>query len=172
MSNARERVAVAVARGRRRRRMMKTTTTRDDDKWMGGVGRRARDDDAGCVARSEGWLWIPMTIGGSRIAFVGVMRALDAPRGGHGRWAVGDGRGPGGWCPTTYDLRPMYSRPIRREDCRDSRDDGGGRAITVVALSPYRRPITVVGLSPCRRRRRRRRDAREVPTRRRDAPRD
>jgi len=96
----------------------------------------------------------------------------DAPRGGDGRWAVGDGRGPGGWCPTTYDLRPMYSRPIRREDCRDSRDDGGGRAITVVALSPYRRPITVVGLSPCRRRRRRRRDAREVPTRRRDAPRD
>ncbi len=67
---------------------------------------------------------------------------------------MGDGRGPGGWCPTTYDL---FILGPRREDCRDSRDDGGGCAITVVALSPYRRPITVVGLSPCRRRRRRRR---------------
>jgi len=167
VSNARESVAVAVARGRRRRRMMKTTTTRDDDGWMGGVGRRAPDDDAGCVARSEGWLWIPMTIGGSRIAFVGVMRART-----HRAVAMGGGRWEGSRRLVPYDLRPMYSRPIRREDCRDSRDDGGGRAITVVALSPYRRPITVVGLSPCRRRRRRRRDAREVPTRRRDAPRD
>ena len=82
--------------------MMKTTTTRDDDGWMGGVGRRAPDDDAGCVARSEGWLWIPMTIGGSRIAFVGVMRALDAPRGGHGRWAMGGVPAAGALRPTTY----------------------------------------------------------------------
>ena len=106
--------------------------------WMGGVGRRAPDDDAGCVARSEGWLWIPMTIGGSRIAFVGVMRART-----HRAWtAMGGGRWEGSRRLVPYDLRPMYSRPIRREDCRDSRDDGGGRAITVVALSPVRRPIT------------------------------
>jgi len=134
--------------------MMKTSG------WMGGVGRRAPDDDAGCVARSEGWLWIPMTIGGSRIAFVGVMRART-----HRAVAMGGGRWEGSRRLVPYDLRPMYSRPIRREDCRDSRDDGDRacdhRRRPIAVSSPYhrRRPITVSSSSSSSTRRARGSDA-------------
>ena len=106
------------------------------------------------------------TVGLSPIAFVGVMRAR-THRGG-----VGEGRWEGSRRLVPYDLGEAQGWGRDRgvgswELGVGSGDDGGGCAITVVAVSPYRHRRH----HGCRRDATRR-DAREGPSRGRDATRD
>jgi len=132
---------------------------------MGAVmARRARDAGA---TRARVGSWMIMTVGLSPIAFVGVMRAR-THRGG-----VGEGRWEGSRRLVPYDLGEAQGwgrdRGVgSREWGVGSGDDGGGCAITVVAVSPYRHRRH----HGCRRRDATRRDAREGPSRGRDATRD
>jgi len=159
------------ARRRRRRRRTTTTTNDDEDarRWMDGwagavMARRARDAGA---TRARVGAWMITTVGLSPIHRV---RGRDA-REDASRWRR-RGRVPAmGGVPAAGALRPGREAEGRASRTGElgvgSGDDGGGCAITVVAVSAPSSPR----LSTTRRDATRR-DAREGPSRGRDATRD